>query len=289
LNVVDGILLIDKPSGPTSHDVVVRLRNCFGQKRIGHAGTLDPIASGLLVCLFGRATRLTQFIVGHRKTYLVKTRLGQMRDTYDRTGEIIAESDRSVTREELASAIESFPNRYEQLPPKFSAKKVQGRPAYRLARQGRTPELKPQKVEIFRLSIVEFNFPDVELLAEVSAGTYIRSLAVDLAEAVNSYGYVDELRRTQSGPFTVEEAMALEELADLPRSKAESRILSPETALTEFDPVELTSGQKRSFVNGQFVDCRADEGLVRVYCRQEFVGMGRIENNILRPVTVIRR
>lgn len=288
----EGILLIDKPPGPTSHDVVVALRRGLRVRRIGHAGTLDPIASGLIVSLVGKATRFSQFIVGHRKRYLVLAVLNQMRDTYDRTGSIISETELIVTGEQMLAAVESFPRTYDQLPPAYSAKKIAGQRAYKLARDGLSVELEPRTVQIHKLELLDFDFPRCQLLAEVSAGTYIRSLVVDLARSLGTVGYVEELRRTAAGPFSIEDATALDEFLDLSPEAAADKLLPIDAGLADMPKVELAAEQKWAFANGQRIrstQYELDQGLVCVYCDQQFMGLGLVQGDLLKPEKVIVR
>jgi len=286
---MDGILLIDKPSGPTSHDVVNSIRRRLRQRRIGHAGTLDPLASGLLVCLVGRATRLAQFITGHHKTYHVTAVLNEMRDTYDRVGTIITQADRCVTPDQMRAAVEQFPREYDQMPPSFSAKQIAGRRAYDLAREGKPVELKPQRVRIYELSLVRFEFPRVDLSTDVSAGTYVRSLVVDLAETLGTFAYVDELRRIASGPFRVENAVPLDEFTSLSDAEVITPLLPVDAGLADLPSIHLAPDENRRFVDGQELACPAVEGLVAVYCDQRFVGVGQARDGQLKPIRVIYR
>lgn len=286
---MNGILLIDKPAGPTSHDIVARLRRHMGVRQIGHAGTLDPFATGLLVCLVGRATKLTQFIVGHRKTYRVQAVLNEMTDSYDRTGRIISRTDRIVSASDVAAAVEGFPERYDQTPPPYSAKKVGGTAAHKLARQGKSPSLRPETIEIYQLSVVQFSFPRLTLFAEVSSGTYIRSLIVDLAKRLGTVAHVAELHRLASGPFDVCDAIGLDDVLNLPPTDIPRRILAMQSALTDLPTVHLNVEDATAFVNGRWLGSTAAAGLVAVHVGDEFLGVGRIENGGLRPVRVISR
>jgi tRNA pseudouridine55 synthase len=201
-----GLIIVDKPVGPTSHQVVALVRRGSGIRKVGHAGTLDPRASGVLVLCLGAATRLSEYLSGSTKEYEAVVRFGVSTRTFDGDGEITRRSDRSPTRREIEQALPSFRGAIQQRPPPYSAIKVQGRKAYELARAGDDPELAPRTIEITRLELRAYQPPDLTLRVECSAGTYIRSLAHDLGEMLGPGAFLAGLRRTRAGPFTLEQA-----------------------------------------------------------------------------------
>jgi len=211
---LDGVLLVDKPEGPTSHDVVAVARRALGVKRIGHAGTLDPMATGLLVLMIGRATRLATFLSGMDKTYRGTLRLGIATDTYDRDG-TPSGPPRPVTVDErtVGAAFERFQGTVTQVPPVYSAKKVHGTPMYRLARRHKPVSPVPATVTFRRLLFLGLSGTDVAFESQVSAGTYLRSFAHDLGELLACGAHLYSLRRIAAGPFTVEGALTPDELA----------------------------------------------------------------------------
>ena len=210
---MDAALVIDKPAGMTSHDVVNRVRRILRERSVGHLGTLDPMATGVLPLLVGRYTRLAQFFEKADKTYEGELRLGFSTDTYDATGEATsAPKDPQVTLEQLRQAAAQFVGNIQQAPPPFSAKKIAGVPAYKLARKGQTPDLKKVLVEVKRFEILELNAEHVGFEVEVSAGTYVRSLAHDLGEMLGAGAHLVTLQRTQAGQFRLEQAVSLEDL-----------------------------------------------------------------------------
>lgn len=220
---VTGVFLIDKPVGPTSHDVVDVLRRITGEETVGHAGTLDPLASGLLIVGIGRefTKRLGEF-KGLDKTYEAKVVLGQESATYDREGELTPISGREPDGAEVEKTLQYFARSHQQLPPIFSAKKIHGASAHRLARQGKAVELKPSAVEIYSIKLVDYSYPQVSFTAKVSAGTYIRSLAHDMGQKLGTGAYLSNLRRTNIGDFSVTQAIKLDEiksLADFERAR----------------------------------------------------------------------
>jgi tRNA pseudouridine55 synthase len=211
----DGALVINKPKGKTSHDVVDAVRHLAGFRQIGHLGTLDPLATGVLVLLLGRATRLVQFYAGRRKRYTAGFRFGFATDAYDSDGE----AQGPDTAPELdAATLEAFATervgRFEQMPPSFSAKKVQGRPAYELARKKQIFELKPVEVELFEYRLTGIEGSIARFVIECSSGTYIRSLAHEMGQKLGCGAHLAEIERTAVGEFSLEQAIALEELAE---------------------------------------------------------------------------
>jgi tRNA pseudouridine55 synthase len=201
-----GLLIVDKPVGPTSHQVVGLVRKGTGIRKVGHAGTLDPRASGVLVLCLGAATRLSEYLSSTTKEYEAVVRFGISTRTFDGDGEVTRRSGRTPTRREIEECLPEFRGELEQQPPPFSAIKVQGRKAYELARAGDDPELAPRTVTISRLELRSYQAPDLALRVECSAGTYIRSLAHDLGEKLGTGAHLAGLRRTRAGPFRLEQA-----------------------------------------------------------------------------------
>lgn len=204
-----GVLLVDKPEGPTSHDVVQAARRALGERRVGHTGTLDPFASGLLVLCVGRATRLAEYFHSLDKEYRALVRLGVETDTLDPEGAVVAESDawRDLDAERVAGALDTLTGSVLQRPPAYSAKRVDGERAHRAARKGRDVELEPVRVEVHELEAVSIEIPEVEIRARVGTGTYVRALARDLGRALGCGAHLTRLRRTRTGPFEVGRAV----------------------------------------------------------------------------------
>ena len=209
---MSGILLVDKPAGWTSHDVVGRLRRMTGQRRIGHSGTLDPMATGLLVVFLGRATRAVEFAEGHDKAYTALLRPGVVTDTLDTTGAVLATSPERPTRSELEAALGAFRGEIEQLPPMYSALKHNGKKLYEIARAGGEVERKPRPVTIYRLECTGERGGDFVLEVECSKGTYIRTLCDDIGRALGCGACMSGLRRTRAGGFDVRDALTIEEI-----------------------------------------------------------------------------
>jgi len=222
----DGLLLVDKPAGWTSNDVVVKVRNHFRFNKVGHGGTLDPMATGLLVLLVGKGTRLSNLVMGGDKGYEGAIRLGTTTTTQDREGEILEQKDASrITRPEVEAAVRRFTGDIEQIPPMVSALKKDGVPLYKLARQGREIEREPRKVSVFEFEVTGFECPLVHVRVKCGKGTYVRTLAHDLGQALGVGACLENLRRTQSGPLSLEMAHALEEILRHDRQTIGAEIL----------------------------------------------------------------
>jgi tRNA pseudouridine55 synthase len=214
-NVVSGVLVIDKPIGLTSHDVVQIVRKGTGIRRAGHTGTLDPRASGVLVVLIGPAVRLSEYVSASDKRYQATIRLGSTTDTFDSEGVITSESSANhITEENFDEILQTYVGEIEQVPPPYSAVKVKGRKAYEMARKGENVELEPRKIQVYSLEILEWSPPEVVIDAYCSSGTYVRSLANDLGKSLGTGAHLIGLRRTKSGRFTLREAVPLRKLKE---------------------------------------------------------------------------
>lgn len=241
---MNGVLVVDKPGGITSHDVVSRLRRITGEKSIGHLGTLDPMATGVLPLVMGKYTRLAQFFSTTEKSYEGNIRFGLATDTYDADGEPqgmdrCADAAAGLTLDRVREAAARFDGDLEQMPPPFSAKKIAGTPAYKLARKGQPAELKPVKISIAEFGIVGLNGGEAEFTIRISSGGYVRSVAHELGRDLGFGGHLSRLRRTQAGPFTLAQAYTLEELEPLTGNgeELEAMCVHPRALLTEMPAV----------------------------------------------------
>jgi len=242
-----GLMIVDKPVGPTSHNVVSLVRRGTKIRKVGHAGTLDPRASGVLVLCLGAATRLSEYLSTSDKCYQAVIRFGSATRTYDSDGEVTRQSGVVPRLKDIEEALPSFLGEIDQVPPPFSAIKVHGKKAYEMARQGQDVDLQPRKVTIRRLDVAAYAPPDLSLSVECSAGTYIRSLAHDLGEMLSSGAHLAGLRRSRSGPFSIEDAIPFPmlEVAFL-TGKWEQYVLPAADALPEFRSVAVdVEGQER--------------------------------------------
>lgn len=258
----DGVLLVDKPVGPTSHDVVSLVRRGLGTRRVGHTGTLDPFASGLLLVCVNRATRLVEYLHGFAKEYVAVAELGRVTDTLDPEGEVVGRpvGVSSLGNQEVAAALAELASRTTQLPPVFSAKKVGGEAAHRRVRRGEAVELKPVAVTIHSLDLLSWTPPLVEFRARVSTGTYIRALARDLGEILGVGGHLRELRRTTIGPFSVDDAVPLDGIPD-PDSLPHSAWLPALEALPHLPHVAVDGVEAGNVLAGRAVPLVGDAGI----------------------------
>lgn len=229
----DGFLLVDKPSGPTSHDIVHRIRRQFRFDKVGHGGTLDPMATGLLIILVGRGTKLSNQVMGSDKTYEGVMRLGVATDTQDADGEVIEEKDCSAaTREALEAEMKRWTGDVMQTPPMVSAIKKDGVPLYKLARKGQTVEREPRLLHIYEFALLDFTPPLASFRLRCTKGTYVRTLCADIGKALGCGGHLQSLRRTESGTFNVRDATPFDDLLKLDRDAVVARI----TPITAFRP-----------------------------------------------------
>ncbi|MDR1907146.1 MAG: tRNA pseudouridine(55) synthase TruB [Puniceicoccales bacterium] len=222
---MNGILLVDKPTGWTSHDVVAKLRHRLGLRKIGHAGTLDPMATGLLILLVGNGTKVSQYITNQDKTYAGKLCLGQETDSYDSEGKITATHEIRVSEKEICECAREFLGNQWQVPPMFSAKKINGHPLYKLARKGEAIEREPRPVKIYEFSVHEIELPHVTFTVACSKGTYVRTLAHDMGQKLGCGAYLSQLRRTSTGNFRLEQAVTLENLLAMEYGEIEHCLL----------------------------------------------------------------
>jgi tRNA pseudouridine55 synthase len=266
-NAISGVLVVDKPVGMTSHDVVQVIRNGTGLRRAGHTGTLDPRASGVLVVLVGPAVRLSEFVSASDKRYQAIIRLGSATDTFDADGKITQpEQQVNVTEDQFEKVLATFVGEIEQVPPPYSAVKVQGRKAYEMARQGEVVELAPRKITVHHLEVLEWAPPEVVIDVHCSSGTYVRSLANDLGTTLGCGAYLVGLRRTKSGRFSLRDATPLRKLQEAFNAGNWYQYLIPAAeALAEWPAVELSPDDVENVRHGHRIksDPAAKPGSVR--------------------------
>jgi tRNA pseudouridine55 synthase len=282
---MNGILIIDKPPGWTSHDVVAKLRGILKQKRIGHGGTLDPMATGVLPVFAGRATRAVEFCEKFDKEYIAGLRLGVETDTQDITGSIVASSDVTATRQEVERVLSHFTGQIMQLPPMYSAVKIGGTPLYKLARRGQEVARKPRPVAIEQIEILEQTGADYLLRIVCSKGTYIRTLCHDIGRFLGCGGTMFSLRRTRVGPFKLEQSVTLAQVEDLAAAGQEQELVPVEAIFLSWPAISLDEKQTAKCMNGASFPIGAGNGLYRVYGSNErFLMLGRVENGIMHTV-----
>jgi tRNA pseudouridine55 synthase len=281
----DAFLPVDKPPGPTSHDVVAVARRALGERRVGHTGTLDPFASGLLLLCVGRATRLAEFVTGMEKRYEAVARLGVATDTLDPEGEVVAESEgwRDLGLQEVEKALAGLRGRIRQVPPAYSAKKVAGVAAHRLTRRGVALRLPPQEVTVHALEVSFFRPPEVGLGIHCSSGTYVRALARDLGDALGVGAHLTALRRTSVGPFQVADALALDDLS-VPERVSE-RWIGPLSALAHLPRMQVDGVAEEELGHGRTVPYpgHPDASPVVAVRGDELVAVGDLSEGRFRP------
>lgn len=255
---LNGVLPVDKPAGPTSHDVVSRARRMLGVRRIGHTGTLDPFASGLLLLCIGPATRLAEYLTALPKSYRAVLRLGQATDTDDRMGAVVQESEawRALESGAVEAALGSQVGDILQLPPAYSAKKVDGERMYAAARRGEVVQRTPVPVTVHSLRLLRLELPEVEFEVECSSGTYIRAIARDVGEALGVGGHLVELRRTRIGDHGVESALSLDQLEN--PAAVRERLLAPADALIHLPSVRVDDEGARALAHGRSIEAPAE-------------------------------
>jgi tRNA pseudouridine55 synthase len=291
---VNGFLIIDKPGGITSHDVVSRLRRITGERSIGHLGTLDPMATGVLPLLLGKFTRLAQYFSASEKSYSGSIRFGFATDTYDADGEPAGEQTHPVlTLEQIRAIASRFHGDMDQMPPPFSAKKIAGTPAYKLARAGKPVELKTARISIRSFEITAFDGEEALFNMSVSAGGYVRSVAHELGQDLMCGAHLSSLRRIQAGVFTLADAQTLEELEPLSGDIAalEAHCIHPRSLLTEMPSVggdDVSLGRLRNGAQANLPEF-SQAPLVKVFAGQkELVGIARrVAGTLFQPVVVM--
>ena len=280
---MDGIVIVDKPEGWTSQDVVSKLRGVFQTRRIGHGGTLDPMATGVLPVFVGRATRGVEFFEHAEKTYETVLRLGLTTDTEDITGTVLTEQDAFVTGSQLEEVLARFRGQIQQIPPMYSAIKVNGQKLCDLARKGRELERKPRTITIHELTLLGMEADGIHLRVRCSKGTYIRTLCKDIGEALGCGGCMAALRRVTAGEYTIENAVPLQTLIE--SSDPSGYLLPVDSMFRQYPAVTLTEKQEKCCRNGVAFTCNLAEGTYRVYNKNgEFLALSHMVEGKLTTI-----
>ena len=280
---MNGIVIIDKPAGWTSQDVTARLRRVFGTRRIGHGGTLDPMATGVLPVFVGRATRGVEFFEHAEKTYETELLLGVATDTEDTTGTVLFRREVSVTPGQLTAVLERFRGEIMQIPPMYSALKVNGQKLCDLARKGRQVERQPRPVTIHELTLLSREGDTLRLRVRCSKGTYIRTLCADIGEALSCGGCMQALRRTQAGEYTIAEAVPLQQLLESP--EPETYLRDVDTMFRGYPGVKLTANQEKRCRNGNAFSVSLPGGTYRAYSQSgEFLMLAKVEDGVMSTI-----
>lgn len=266
---INGILNVNKPEGGTSFRIVSWLRRLSGEKCVGHAGTLDPMATGVLPICFGQATRIVQFLGDYPKTYLAVIELGAISNTFDREGQITrVKNPSTITQAQIEQALLAFKGSIEQVPPRYSALKFEGKPYYALAREGIHLEPKPRPVTIFSINLIEYNIPYFAIKVTCSKGTYIRSLAHDLGKYLECGAYLKNLTRTQYGPLCIDDALPVSEIKCIfHRGKWNEYLYPVDTPLLNWQAIIVNEAEELAIRNGKPISLDSHHQLGEGYCR----------------------
>ena len=291
---MNGIIIINKPKGCTSHDIVYKVKKLFNEK-VGHTGTLDPMAEGVLPILIGKGTLLSKYLINHDKKYIVKLQLGIKTDTADSEGNMIEEhqvNTELLNEENIRQILKSFIGKQEQIPPIYSAIKVNGKKLYEYARKGQEVELKPRQIEIYDMKLIKYSIEEKQIEFEVfcGKGTYIRSLCEDIAKKFETVGYMKELKRIQVGDFKIENSITIDELEKNISNEEflNNQIISIEKLFDEKNSIELDDRKLQLFLNGVKLTQKYDEGIYKIYNKnKKFIGIGIIENQLLKRDIVL--
>ncbi len=292
---MDGIIIINKTKGCTSHDVVYKIKKMLN-KKVGHTGTLDPMAEGVLPILIGKGTQLSKYLINHDKKYIVELQLGIKTDTADSEGKIIEEktvNKTKLSKENITNVLQTFIGKQEQIPPIYSAIKVNGKKLYEYARKGQEVELKPRQIEIYDIKLIDYSMDEKQIKFEVfcGKGTYIRSLCEDIATKFETVGYMKSLKRTQVGNFKIDNSITIEELKNLIENNEnididdilKNKIITVEEIFKKFQSINLDEKKLEMFLNGVMLTQNLDEGVYKIYNKNsEFIGTGTIKNKLLK-------
>lgn len=283
---MNGIILVDKPCGWTSHDVVGKLRGILRERRIGHSGTLDPMATGLLVVFAGRATRAVEFAEADSKEYIAGLRLGVSTDTQDTTGNVLNTCEALPSKDELIAAANGFLGEISQIPPMYSAIKINGKKLYELARRGEIVERSPRKVTISKLELVGEDKCDYILDIHCSKGTYIRTLCSDIGDKLGCGGCMSSLRRVKAGVFSITQAHTMEQIqaaADL--GGLDGIIIPVDTLFTDKPKLTVNEFEEKKLRNGNTIKTKSADGTYRVYSESgEFLLLAEVKDNLLKTI-----
>ncbi len=284
---MNGIIIINKPKNYTSHDIVRIAKKVLNEK-VGHTGTLDPNATGVLPLLIGKGTELSKYMINHDKTYEAVLKIGEKTDTADVEGQVIEKQEvnfEKIKIESVEKALQKCLGKQEQIPPMYSAIKINGKKLYEYARKGQKIQIKPRQIEIYEINLIEINEKQKEIIFKVhcSKGTYIRTLCEKIAENLGTCGYMKELKRTQVGEFKIEDAIEIEEL----ENNAKNNIITVEEYFEDSPQIELSEYKNKLFLNGVQLTFNMEDGIYRIYKNKNFIGIGTIKNNLLKRDIII--
>ena len=292
---MDGIIIINKPLGYTSQDVVSKTKKILNVKKAGHAGTLDPMATGILPIMLGKCTKLSKYLIEHDKTYVATIKLGEKRDTGDSEGKVIDKKNVNInylTKENIEKILNSFLGKQKQTPPMYSAIKINGKKLYEYARNNENVEVPQREIEIYNIKLVEINIENFEIKFEVkcSKGTYIRVLCEDIAKRLGTIGYMCSLNRIKLDRFKMEDSVSLEELEIKKTDEKflKEKIISMEELLKNYPKIILDKRKEKLFLNGVLLTFDLKEGIYNIYnSNNNYLGLGIVRKNLLKRDVII--
>ena len=291
---MNGVILINKEKGISSFGVVAKIRKILNIKKVGHTGTLDPEATGLLPILIGNGTKISKYLIEHDKTYIAKLKFGIKTDTADSEGEVIKKDNFKLDKKDEKLYIEifnSFIGKMSQFPPKYSAIKVNGKKLYEYARENKDVEIKPREIEIYSIKILHINYDENEIDFEVSCskGTYIRSLCEDIAKKLETCGYMKELKRTRIDNFKLEDAISIDELEKNKDNEEylKNNIISIEKVFENKNRINLNERKKELFLNGVKLTNDLEDDIYLIYSNNKFIGLGEVKEKLLKRDVIV--
>lgn len=283
---MEGIILINKPKDYTSQDVVSKVKKILNIKKAGHTGTLDPMATGLLPVMLGNYTKLSKYLIEHDKTYVATLKLGMKTDTGDITGKVIEERAVDVDFNKIEEVLKSFLGKQMQIPPMYSAIKIDGKKLYEYAHEGKSVSVPPREIEIYKINLININIDDKEIKFSVacSKGTYIRVLCENIAEKLNTVGTMSGLERVNVDMFNIIDAVTFEQLEENKNNSAfiEKHLLKMEDVLSKYEKISLDEKKKKSFLNGVLLSIDASDGIYNITINDKYIGTGTVKNKMLK-------
>ncbi len=283
---MNGVIIVDKPQGYTSHDIVNIIRKSLNIKKVGHTGTLDPNATGVLPILIGDATKISKYLIEHDKSYIAELKLGKSTTTGDNEGETVEEKAvPKLSKEEIEAVLQSFKGKQTQVPPIYSSIKVNGKKAYEYARQGKEIELQAREIEIHDIKQISFEKDTITFKVSCSKGTYIRVLCEDIAKKLNTVGFMNNLRRTQVDKFNIDKAITIEAIKV--KASILENIISIEEIFKDYPDIKLDNYKLNLFLNGVKLTRKESDGIYKVYNNEQFMGIGIITNTLLKRDVII--
>lgn len=284
---MEGVLIINKPKDFSSHDVVNVLRKELNMKKVGHTGTLDPKATGVLPILIGNATKISKYLVEHDKTYSVVMELGTRTDTLDSEGKILeTRKVETLDEEKIKEVLSSFLGKQKQIPPMYSAIKINGKKAYEYARNGQVVEITPREIEIYEMKFKKYFDNQISFIVKCSKGTYIRTLCQDIAKRLGTIAYMKELQRTDVDIFNIKDAISIDDIKNKKKDVKEA-IISIEEVFSKNGKIVLADEKLQYFLNGVKLTFDMQDGIYRVYQKNKFIGLGILEKKLLKRDVIV--